>query len=192
MGRATLLSRGARLLEGLQLGSRRRGRSAAVSVTQSGLKIRPAEDRDCAIVAEMANDLARTTGIGDGGMTSHRVKRDLIDGQGLDLIVAEMDGMAQGYALYTVAYDTAHGVRGLYLSDLFVDTGARRQGVGHALMAELAWRCRDDGGCFLWWIVMPGNLGAEAFYSSLGATADPPKAMAVHGGAFDALIQRRE
>ncbi len=190
MGRARLFDRGARLLQGLPFRSERR-RSQQSAITEVGVRIREAEPRDCAIVAEMANDLARFTGVGDGGMTAHRVERDLIGGEGLTLIVGEMQGMACGYALYTIAYDTAHGVRGLYLSDLFVDGPARRLGVGQSLMSELAWRCRQDGGAFLWWIVMPGNPEAEAFYTSLGAASDPPKAMAVHGGAFDALIQRR-
>jgi len=35
---------------------------------------------------------------------------------------------------------------------------------------------------------MPGNPDAEAFYASLGAAVDPPKAMAVYGPAFEALI----
>lgn len=190
--RVNLLGRRGRLLEALQTLRRHRRRDKLASMESIGIRVRDAEQRDCTVIAEMANDLSRSTGGGDGGMTSHRVERDLLNGAGLTLIVADLDGTVAGYALYTTAYDTAHAARGLYLSDLFVDRDARRHRVGQSLMAELAWRCREDGGSFIWWIVMPGNPGAESFYASLGAAVDPPKAMAVHGRAFQSLIQRRE
>jgi hypothetical protein len=54
-------------------------------------------------------------------------------------------------------------------------------------VAEIARRARADGGCFVWWIVNPGNRAAAAFYTGLGARAEPLSAMVVHGPAFDAL-----
>ena len=192
MGRANLLGRGGWLTQGLQSLRPERRRTAARALSTAGVHVRDAEPRDCAAVAEMANDLARVTSGGDGGMTARRVEHEILGGDGLSLIVGDLDGVVAGYALYTTAYDTANAARGLYLSDLFVEPEARRHRVGQALMAELAWRSKDDGGSFIWWIVMPGNPGAEAFYASLDAVVDPPKAMAVHGRAFDALIHRRE
>ena len=190
LGRVNLLGRSGRLLQGLQQVLPERRRDTLSSLDMDRVTVRDAEPRDCTVVAEMANDLARVTGSGDGGMTAHRVERDILNGHGLSLIVGEVSGQVHGYALYNVAYDTAHGARGLYLSDLFVDDTARRQGVARGLMAELAWRCQQDGGSFIWWIVMPGNPGAERFYAALGAAVDPPKAMAVYGRAFDALLHR--
>jgi ribosomal protein S18 acetylase RimI-like enzyme len=190
LGRVNLLGRSGRLLQGLQHVLPERRRDTLSSLDPDRVLVRDAQIRDCTVVAEMANDLARITSGKDGGMTAHRVERDLLSGSGLSLIVGEMSSQVRGYALYSVAYDTAHGGRGLYLSDLFVDAAARRRGVARALMAELAWRCQKDGGGFIWWIVMPGNPGAERFYASLGAAVDPPKAMAVYGRAFDALLHR--
>jgi len=140
-------------------------------------------------VAQMANSLARVTRAGDGLMTAEAVCDDLIAGKGLDLIVGEVDGAVQGYALYSIAYETANAERGLYLSDLYIARPARRRGLATAMMSELAKRCRAVDGKFLWWMVMPENPVAEAFYESLGAAVDPPRAMAVHGPAFQALLR---
>jgi len=169
--------------------------SAAQSAAQTGreqrsLTIRDAGRHDALAVAQMANSLARVTRAGDGLMTAEKVERDLIiRGRGLELIVGEVDGSVQGYALYSVAYETANAARGLYLSDLYTARPARRRGLARAMMSELARRCRDNGGEFMWWMVMPGNPVAEAFYANLGAVSDPPKAMEIHGAAFQTLVR---
>ena len=150
--------------------------------------IRDATDDDADAIAQMANGLAQVTGVGPGAMTIQKVQEGLIRGDGLSVIVGEIDGKAQGYALYSVAYETAHAARGLYLSDLFVMESARRSGLALALMRELAKRCVADDGEFIWWIMLPSNAPAARFYASLGARADDLAAMEVSGPAFQALL----
>ncbi len=157
-------------------------------MTAPEISIREAEVADAPAVARMATALGVITSVGGPGMTPDAVATDLIDGDGLTLIVGEVDGVVQGYALYSVAYETGWAARGLYMSDLYVDPDARRHGLARALMRDLARRAVEDNGSFLWWIVMPGNPAAEAFYESLGAHIDPPQAMAIYGPAFDALL----
>ena len=168
MGRANRAGRRGWLVQGLQT-LRQDRRDEMHAYARAGVRIRDAEPRDCAAIAEMANDLARTTGIGDGGMTAHRVERDILNGEGLFLIAGDLNDEIAGYALYNTAYDTAHAARGVYLSDLFVESSARRNRVGQALMAELAWRAQEDGGSFIWWIVMPGNPRAGGLLHVTGS-----------------------
>lgn len=182
------IGRSGRILQTLRA-ERRVGDEARV--LGPGLRIREAEESDCPAIAEMANDLARETGSGDGGMTALRVERDLLGSGRYGLTLGECDGRPAGYALFTTTYETAQAAHGLYLSDLYVDRDARRRGLARGLMADLAARCRSQGGDFIWWIVMPGNQEAEAFYASLGAVSDQPRAMALHGRPFDVLIASR-
>ena len=152
--------------------------------------IRDATDDDAEAIAELANGLAKVTNQGPGAMTIQKVQQGLIRGDGLSVIVGEIDGAVQGYALYSVAYETAQAARGLYLSDLYVAERARRSGLARALMAELAQRCVADQGEFIWWIMLPGNKPAARFYASLGARADDLAAMEISGPAFRALLDR--
>ena len=150
--------------------------------------IRDATDDDAGAIAELANGLAKVTKQGPGAMTIEKVRRGLIRGDGLSVIVGEIEGKVEGYALYSVAYETAQAARGLYLSDLYVAEQARRSGLARALMQELARRCVADGGAFIWWIMLPGNKPAARFYESLGARADDLAAMEISGNAFEALL----
>ena len=151
--------------------------------------IRDAEPRDAAAVAAMANGLAQVTQQGPGTMTAESALSDMIRGPGLAVMVGELDGRAEGYAMYSAAYESALSERGLYLSDLYVNEGARRSGLARALMAELARRCKAEGGTFLWWIVQPGNDAAARFYDELGAVTDPMRVRALVGKPFEALVR---
>ena len=85
------------------------------------MEIRDARPDDAETIARMCRELAAVTGVEGGvAMTPERVARDLIGGAGLSPILAEIDGRIAGYALYSVAYETAWSARGLYLADLLV------------------------------------------------------------------------
>lgn len=158
----------------------------------SALVLRAAGPRDAPAIASMANALAVITRAGPGLMTPERVTADLIDGPGEPAcMVAEHDGRIVAYALYQSAYESAYAVRGIYVSDLFVDAAARGQGIGRALLAELAARAERAGGSFLWWVSDAHNEAANAVYHRLGAARYSTLAWALFEGPFEALGDRR-
>jgi GNAT superfamily N-acetyltransferase len=86
-----------------------------------------------------------------------------------EVVIAERDGAAAGFALYFHNFSTFLGRRGLYLEDLFVRPAARGRGVGRALLAALA-RVAVERRCGrMEWAVLDWNAPAIAFYQSLGA-----------------------
>ncbi len=58
-----------------------------------------------------------------------------------EVVIAEHDGAAAGFALYFHNFSTFRGRRGLYLEDLFVRPEHRGAGIGKALLAHLAKAC---------------------------------------------------
>ncbi|HUF57131.1 MAG TPA: GNAT family N-acetyltransferase [Thermohalobaculum sp.] len=152
-------------------------------------RIRRAEERDAPAIAEMANALALLTTGKPGQMTADLARHDLIGDRRLGCLVADRDGEAIGYALWSAAYETAFATRGIYVSDLYVRPAQRRGGVGHALMRALARVCRAEGGRYIWWAVSPENPTAQRFYDSLGAISDPVDARAVIDVHFQALLE---
>jgi len=77
-----------------------------------------------------------------------------------------------GMVAWTVTYELYSGDARAYISDLVVSSEARRQGIGHALMAEVTRRARARGITKLGWEVWYRNAGAMAFYEGLGARRD--------------------
>jgi GNAT superfamily N-acetyltransferase len=87
-----------------------------------------------------------------------------------ELLIAESDDEAAGYALFFTSYSTFLTRPGIFLEDLFVVPAARGLGLGKALLVELA-RLAVQRGCGrLEWSVLDWNSRAIAFYDSLGAS----------------------
>jgi ribosomal protein S18 acetylase RimI-like enzyme len=98
------------------------------------------------------------------------------DGFGSDpafsCLIAEGEGEAMGYALYCRDYDTDRLCRSAYLADLYVETAARGQGIGRALMATVARDSRAAGARLMMWSVLKSNQTARRFYATIGEEID--------------------
>jgi GNAT superfamily N-acetyltransferase len=84
-------------------------------------------------------------------------------------VIAELDGVPAGFALYFFDYSTWLGRPGLYLEDLFVLPEHRGAGVGKALLQRLAAIALEKGCARMKWEVLDWNTSAIDFYRSMGA-----------------------
>jgi GNAT superfamily N-acetyltransferase len=102
--------------------------------------------------------------------------------------IAEWNGEAAGFALWFYNFSTFRGRHGIYLEDLFVEPHLRGRGIGKALLARLAQRCRDEGLGRLEWWVLDWNEATIDFYQALGAEAmDDWTVFRLTGEALDRL-----
>ena len=86
-----------------------------------------------------------------------------------EVVIAAVDGVPAGFALFFPNYSTFLGRPGIYLEDLFVRPEFRSRGVGRVLLAHLA-RLAVERGCGrLEWDVLDWNSSAIGFYQRLGA-----------------------
>ena len=136
--------------------------------------IRPALASDAPAVGRLAQRFAsylRT--LGDQTEFNLNAESYLRDGFGLRPafkgLVAEEDDQVIGYLLYHFGYDSDAAARNLHVADLYVESSARKFGVGRALMARAASIARDVGAQELVWSVYHANAPAAAFYERLGA-----------------------
>jgi len=138
--------------------------------------VRSAYPDDADIIVAMVAALSAHDGYDPGAFDAATYRRD---GFGRDaafsVLVAEVEGVVVGYAMTYPGYGSISASRGLHLADLFVDPGARGQGVGRALIAAVARSCRDGGGDWVSWTVLVDNVRSRAFYERIGATVDRPE-----------------
>lgn len=87
----------------------------------------------------------------------------------LDLQLDPQLGLA-GYGT-CVTRELAGGERLGSIEELYVKPEARRQGVGHALVASLTQRCRAAGCTSLDAKALPGSRAVKSFFESEGLTA---------------------
>lgn len=86
-----------------------------------------------------------------------------------EVLIGEIDGDPQGFALFFTNFSTFEGRPGLYLEDLFVAPDARGTGLGTALLARLASLAVERDCARLEWSVLDWNQPALDFYRALGA-----------------------
>lgn len=105
-------------------------------------------------------------------------------------IIADLDGQPAGYAVFFTCYSTWTG-SGLFLEDLFVREPFRGQGVGKALLCEVAGIAKKEGCRSLKWDVLDWNEPAINFYKSLGADYLPQWRNVVIGAEALQRLSRR-
>ncbi|MBU0825523.1 MAG: GNAT family N-acetyltransferase [Alphaproteobacteria bacterium] len=156
------------------------------------LSIRPATPTDLPLIAQFIRDLAVYEKL------AHEVRFDEATlGEKLfgprpyaEVVIGELDGEPQGFALFFHNFSTFEGRPGLYLEDLFVRPEARGSGLGKALLAHLAQLCVDRDCARLEWSVLDWNAPAIGFYQNLGAKLmDEWTVMRVDGGALAKLAE---
>jgi GNAT superfamily N-acetyltransferase len=86
-----------------------------------------------------------------------------------EVLIGEIDGAPQGFALFFHNFSTFEGRPGIYLEDLFVRPEARGSGLGKALLKRLAQLAVERDCARLEWAVLDWNEPSIGFYKSLGA-----------------------
>ncbi len=105
-----------------------------------------------------------------------------------EVLIAWKDDEAAGFALFFHNFSTFLGRRGLWLEDLFVRPGFRRQGCARQLLAAVAAVACERGCGRFEWSVLDWNAPAIDFYSSLGASVLPDwRIVRMVGPALEAL-----
>ena len=135
------------------------------------VRLRPANKVDVPVIAELIRGLARYEKLEDQvEMTEELLAAGLFGERPYaEVVLAEEDGAAVGFALFFHNFSTFLGRPGIYLEDLFVLPEHRGLGIGRMLLAHLA-RLAVERGCGrLEWAVLDWNRDAIGFYESLGA-----------------------
>lgn len=136
----------------------------------SSITIRKATENDIKTIFNFICELAvyeklrdDVTATPDILMESLFVKRQA------EVIIAEEEGRALGFALYFHNFSTFKGKACLYLEDIFVKEEQRGRGIGKMLFIRLA-QIAVERGCERFdWAVLDWNKPSIEFYKSLGA-----------------------
>jgi GNAT superfamily N-acetyltransferase len=143
-----------------------------------GHTLRPATAADVPVILELILGLAEYERMLDQvEATETSIRDSLFPADGgvpvAHCMLADLNGVTAGFALYFFNYSTFLGRPGLYLEDLFVRPELRGRGIGKALFLHLA-RLAGEKGCGrMEWAVLDWNAPSIAFYESLGAVRMP-------------------
>jgi GNAT superfamily N-acetyltransferase len=156
------------------------------------LAIRPATIDDTPLLTTLIHELAEYDRVSQEAIV---IEDDILrDAFGLHpkfrAVIADWDGQAAGYAVFFEFYSSFQGRAGLFLDDLFVRPGFRKQGIGKSLLAHvagIAWR--EEYFCMRW-EVLDWNTPAIDFYRNMGAVfLDEWKSACLIGEALESVAK---
>ena len=156
--------------------------------------IRAAAPADLPLIAELIRALAEYERLLDDVRFDEALLGRYLFGERpmAEVAIGEVDGVAQGFALFFHNFSTFEGRPGIYLEDLFVRPEARGAGLGRALLTHLAALAVERGCARLEWAVLDWNEPAIGFYRRLGARPlDDWTVMRLDGLALGALAGQK-
>ena len=133
------------------------------------LSIRPGTVNDVALLKSLIEEFASFEQL-PTAITEERLRKDGFGAQPkFQILIAEIDGDAAGYALFFEYYSSFQGL-GMFLEDLFVRPRFRGKNVGRALLARVAQVAKESRGFGIMFNVLDWNDGAIEFYRKIGST----------------------
>lgn len=139
------------------------------------ISVRPAQPGDGAALVQMAHALAVSHGTANTfALTADGLEHDLFRPDAvIGALLALVDGVPAGSAVWHRSYSTNRGREVMYLEDLSVLEPFRRRGVARALVQAAAKVAVARGYPAMFWNMMDWNDGARILYAALGADIEP-------------------
>ena len=157
------------------------------------LTIRDAMPADVPQILQFAKDLATYEREPDAvTATEADIHEGLFGATPLvEALIAEIDGEAQGFAIFFKTFSTWTGKPGFWLDDLYVNPDARGSGAGKALLKAIAALAVKRGYARFDWWVLDWNTPSIGFYKAMGAKAmDEWTVYRLDGDALPAVAER--
>jgi len=138
-------------------------------------KIRPAEEEDLPVLMDLIKQLVVYEKLTDSYTATEELYREygFSEDAIFEVLLVEKTGGEGpdylGFTLYYYTYSTFTGKPTLYLEDIFVLEEYRGQGIGTALLVELAKIAVEKDCGRMDWIVLDWNKPSWEFYKNLGA-----------------------
>lgn len=156
----------------------------------AGLVLRPANVGDVPVILAFIRALAEYEKLLHEVVATEETLRVHLFGPSprAEVLLAELDGLPAGFALFFHNFSTFLSRPGIYLEDLFVLPDYRARGIGRSLLVELARLARERGCGRFEWTVLDWNTPSIRFYESLGARPmNEWRLMRVTGDALDRM-----
>lgn len=133
-------------------------------------KLRPATEEDIGIIYELIRELAVYEKMEDKVITTQETLKDsLFKRKVAETLIAEVDGLPAGYAIYFYNFSSFIGKPGLYLEDIYIRPDYRGRGYGKKTLSYLADLAIKKDCWGMEWTCLDWNEPSIRFYESIGA-----------------------
>jgi GNAT superfamily N-acetyltransferase len=141
-------------------------------MVSSQLNIRFATENDVSTIYKLICELAEFEKLSHQvTATEEGLRKSLFNSnhKKAEVLLAETEEIAVGFALFFFNYSTFLGKAGVYLEDLYVTPAHRSKGYGERILSHIAKIAVDQDCGRFEWSVLDWNKNAIRFYRKLGA-----------------------
>ena len=133
--------------------------------------IRLAEGKDVPLIFSLIKELAEFEKLLDKLTVTEEILKQNLFGKKkyAEVLIAEINKSAIGYAIFFHNFSTFSGKPGIYLEDLYVKPEFRNKGIGKKLLNRLIEIAKERDCGRVEWVVLDWNKKAIDFYKNLGA-----------------------
>ena len=142
-----------------------------VTTARNEIDVRAAVESDLPLILHLIESLAEYEKLRHECVATEDALRATLFGEhpSAEVLIANIDEVPQGFALFFHNYSTFLAQPGIFLEDLFVKPEARGKGVGRALLSSLGRLAVERNCARLEWNVLDWNELAISFYKGIGA-----------------------
>jgi GNAT superfamily N-acetyltransferase len=134
------------------------------------LKLKYAKEKDTPQILEFIKELAIYEDMLEQVVATEEILREsLFEKKQAEVLIAEYEGVAIGFALFFHNFSTFLGRSGIYLEDLFIKEEVRKKGIGKEILSVLARIALERNCGRLEWSCLDWNEPSIKFYKSKGA-----------------------
>lgn len=134
------------------------------------LQLRMAADDDVPVILEFILELAEFEGARDQiKSTEEGLRAVLFQRHIAEAMIAELDGIPVGFAIWAYNFSTFTGKPTLYLDDLYVQEKHRGKGIGSRIFSKLAEIASEKDCARIDWYCMETNRSGKEYYHKMGA-----------------------
>ena len=135
--------------------------------------IRSATSADSQLLLGFIKELAQYEKLSHAVVASSAILEQNLFGERpyAEVLIAEFQGQAIGYALFFHSFSTFTGRPGIYVEDIYVQPQLRGNGFGKNLMSYIARLAIERNCSRMEWSVLDWNEPSIQFYRSIGAVA---------------------
>lgn len=135
-----------------------------------GFSLRRAGESDLALIMGFIRELAEYEKMLDEVETTEEILRvSMFEKNRAYALIAELDGVPVGHAIYCFNFSTFVGKAGLYLEDIYIKPEYRGRGFGKAIFSVLARIAVEEDCGRMEWSCLDWNAPSIEFYKKMGA-----------------------
>ncbi len=153
-------------------GSRKVNVGEALTRTVHEIQITFATETDLPVILAFIRGLAEYEKLSHQCVATEELLRASLFGEKAyaEVLIARMDGVPVGFALFFHNYSTFLAKPGIYLEDVFVPPEHRGKGIGKALLKRIAQIAVERNCGRFEWSVLDWNEPSIQFYKRIGAS----------------------